>query len=174
MQLPENNNESCLFLKRSFMSSGSAISHFKACMSSSSVSHSTNILVSYYSQHDGPAMRYPRVLSGFLLHFPLMDLLPVFAHVYMRVSGANSTSLQLHLHFLSGLPSSPIRGVWPKKLPSWVNKLLFVLSAQASQRCGPGKCILLRNIFVTAAFWRAASRLANLLDCVWFATFMLA
>lgn len=66
--------ESCLFLRVCCMSSGSPFSHFAACnVCSFSVSHSTNIFVSYCLQHHGPAMNYPCVLC---LSPPLSSLEP--------------------------------------------------------------------------------------------------
>lgn len=124
--------ESCLFLRVCCMSSGSPFSHFAACnMCSFSVSHSTNIFVSYCLQHHGPAMNYPCVLSVFLLHYPLLNLPLVSALVYERSNGANPTDLQMPMYFLSSLPSSPAHKVWPKSSPPWDSQPPCVLTAPA-------------------------------------------
>lgn len=130
--------ESCLFLRVCCMSSGSPFSHFAACnMCSFSVSHSTNIFVSYCLQHHGPAMNYPCVLSVFLLHYPLLNLPLVSALVYERSNGANPTDLQMPMHFLSSLPSSPAHKVWPKSSPPWDSQPPCVLTAPALPKVWP-------------------------------------
>lgn len=130
--------ESCLFLRVCCMSSGSPFSHFAACnMCSFSVSHSTNIFVSYCLQHHGPAMNYPCVLSVFLLHYPLLNLPLVSALVYERSNGANPTDLQMPMYFLSSLPSSPAHKVWPKSSPPWDNQPPCVLTAPALPKVWP-------------------------------------
>lgn len=130
--------ESCLFLRVCCMSSGSPFSHFTACnMCSFSVSHSTNIFVSYCLQHHGPAMNYPCVLSVFLLHYPLLNLPLVSALVYERSNGANPTDLQMPMYFLSSLPSSPAHKVWPKSSPPWDSQPPCVLTAPALPKVWP-------------------------------------
>lgn len=130
--------ESCLFLRVCCMSSGSPFSHFAACnMCSFSVSHSTNIFVSYCLQHHGPAMNYPCVLSVFLLHYPLLNLPLVSALVYERSNGANPTDLQMPMYFLSSLPSSPAHKVWPKSSPPWDSQQPCVLTAPALPKVWP-------------------------------------
>lgn len=130
--------ESCLFLRVCCMSSGSPFSHFAACnMCSFSVSHSTNIFVSYCLQHHGPAMNYPCVLSVFLLHYPLLNLPLVSALVYERSNGANPTDLQMPVYFLSSLPSSPAHKVWPKSSPPWDSQPPCVLTAPALPKVWP-------------------------------------
>lgn len=130
--------ESCLFLRVCCMSSGSPFSHFAACnMCSFSVSHSTNIFVSYCLQHHGPAMNYPCVLSVFLLHYPLLNLPLVSALVYERSNGANPTDLQMPMYFLSSLPSSPAHKVWPKSSPPWDSQPPCVLTAPALPKVWP-------------------------------------
>lgn len=130
--------ESCLFLRVCCMSSGSPFSHFAACnMCSFSVSHSTNIFVSYCLQHHGPAMNYPCVLSVFLLHYPLSNLPLVSALVYERSNGANPTDLQMPMYFLSSLPSSPAHKVWPKSSPPWDSQPPCVLTAPALPKVWP-------------------------------------
>lgn len=130
--------ESCLFLRVCCMSSGSPFSHFAACnMCSFSVSHSTNIFVSYCLQHHGPAMNYPCVLSVFLLHYPLLNLPRVSALVYERSNGANPTDLQMPMYFLSSLPSSPAHKVWPKSSPPWDSQPPCVLTAPALPKVWP-------------------------------------
>lgn len=180
--------ESRLFLRQYCMSSGNPFYHFAACnMCSFPLSHSTNILVSFCLQHHGPTMRYPHVLSASLFHSPLMNLLPVLALVYKRVNGANPTSAQIRMCFLSsGPPSSPAHRVWPKGSPLWASQPA-TLCPHGCQRCGHRKCILLRTLFVTAAsprqgckqmlyFWSPHGltlTVANLPDHVWFAACML-
>lgn len=130
--------ESCLFLRVCCMSSGSPFSHFAACnMCSFSVSHSTNIFVSYCLQHHGPAMNYPCVLSVFLLHYSLLNLPLVSALVYERSNGANPTDLQMPMYFLSSLPSSPAHKVWPKSSPPWDSQPPCVLTAPALPKVWP-------------------------------------
>lgn len=130
--------ESCLFLRVCCMSSGSPFSHFAACnMCSFSVSHSTNIFVSYCLQHHGPAMNYPCVLSVFLLLYPLLNLPLVSALVYERSNGANPTDLQMPMYFLSSLPSSPAHKVWPKSSPPWDSQPPCVLTAPALPKVWP-------------------------------------
>lgn len=130
--------ESCLFLRVCCMSSGSPFSHFAACnMCSFSVSHSTNIFVSYCLQHHGPAMNYPCVLSVSLLHSPLLNLPLVSALVYERSNGANPTDLQMRMYFLSSLPSSPAHKVWPKSSPPWDSQPPCVLTAAALPKVWP-------------------------------------
>lgn len=130
--------ESCLFLRVCCMSSGSPFSHFAACnMCSFSVSHSTNIFVSYCLQHHGPAMNYPCVLSVFLLHYPLLNLPLVSALVYESSNGANPTDLQMPMYFLSSLPSSPAHKVWPKSSPPWDSQPPCVLTAPALPKVWP-------------------------------------
>lgn len=130
--------ESCLFLRVCCMSSGSPFSHFAACnMCSFSVSHSTNIFVSYCLQHHGPAMNYPCVLSVFLLHYPLLNLPLVSALVYERSNGAYPTDLQMPMYFLSSLPSSPAHKVWPKSSPPWDSQPPCVLTAPALPKVWP-------------------------------------
>lgn len=130
--------ESCLFLRVCCMSSGSPFSHFAACnMCSFSVSHSTNIFVSYCLQHHGPAMNYPCVLSVSLLHSPLLNLPLVSALVYERSNGANPTDLQMRMYFLSSLPSSPAHRVWPKSSPPWDSQPPCVLTAPALPKVWP-------------------------------------
>lgn len=130
--------ESCLFPRVCCMSSGSPFSHFAACnMCSFSVSHSTNIFVSYCLQHHGPAMNYPCVLSVFLLHYPLLNLPLVSALVYERSNGANPTDLQMPMYFLSSLPSSPAHKVWPKSSPPWDSQPPCVLTAPALPKVWP-------------------------------------
>lgn len=130
--------ESCLFLRVCCMSSGSPFSHFAACnMCSFSVSHSTNIFVSYCLQHHGPAMNYPCVLSVFLLHYPLLNLPLISALVYEKSNGANPTDLQMPMYFLSSLPSSPAHKVWPKSSPPWDSQPPCVLTAPALPKVWP-------------------------------------
>lgn len=175
--------ESYLFLRQYCMSSGSPFYHFAACnMYSIPVTHSTSILGSFCLQCHSPTICYPHVLYSFFMNF-----LPAFALVYEWVNGANPTSLQICMYFLSsGLPSSPAHRVWPKGSPLWDSQPPSVLTASMLPKVWPqeiypsSKSICDRSITKTrvqqthAVFLElSVSYSANLSDHVWFAARML-
>ena len=82
------------------------------------------------------------ILMCSVLYSPLLNFLSVF--VYKRVNGANPTSLQIRVAFLSsGRRSSPAHRVWPKGWPLWDSSHSRSSQHQLCQRCGHMKSRLL-------------------------------
>lgn len=115
----------------------------------------------------------------------LLPWTPALALVYKRVNGANPTSPQIRMHFLSsGRPSSPAHRVVPKGSPLWESQPTSVLC--------PAKGVATGNTFFSEIYsWQqhhgdrgankccilgalTVSLSANLSDHVWFAACVFA